>query len=56
MARQSLATDDPVFDGICFHAQQAAEKYRKARLQGEASGSPTNAGAGPALKGYVLAT
>lgn len=33
MARQSLAAAAPVFDGICFHAQQCVEKYLKAVLQ-----------------------
>lgn len=25
--------DDPNFDAVCFHSQQAAEKFLKARLQ-----------------------
>jgi HEPN domain-containing protein len=33
IARQSLAAAEPVFDGICFHAQQCVEKYLKAALQ-----------------------
>ena len=30
--RESRARKNPNFDGICFHAQQCAEKYLKARL------------------------
>jgi HEPN domain-containing protein len=33
LARQSRRTAKPVYDGICFHAQQCAEKYLKALLQ-----------------------
>ncbi len=35
--RASLASADPAWDTVCFHAQQAAEKYLKAYLvdQGE---------------------
>jgi HEPN domain-containing protein len=32
MERESRVTDRPNFEGICFHAQQCAEKYLKARL------------------------
>ena len=32
MERESRVRKDPSFDGICFHAQQCAEKYLKARL------------------------
>jgi len=32
MERECQATEDPNYDGICFHAQQCAEKYLKARL------------------------
>ena len=32
MERECLVTNNPNFDGICFHAQQCAEKYLKARL------------------------
>lgn len=36
MLREAAVTDDPNFDAVCFHAQQCAEKYLKARLiQGE---------------------
>ncbi|MGH2562237.1 MAG: HEPN domain-containing protein [Thermomicrobiales bacterium] len=35
-----MATDDPVFDGICFHAQQSVEKYLKALLQEHEIPSP----------------
>jgi HEPN domain-containing protein len=30
--RESRARRNPSFDGVCFHAQQCAEKYLKARL------------------------
>lgn len=30
--RESRVRDNPNYDGICFHAQQCAEKYLKARL------------------------
>lgn len=32
IAGKDLKTDTPVTDAICFHAQQAAEKYLKAYL------------------------
>ena len=32
MERECQVTDGPNYDGICFHAQQCAEKYLKARL------------------------
>jgi len=32
MERECQATENPNYDGICFHAQQCAEKYLKARL------------------------
>jgi len=32
MERECQATESPNYDGICFHAQQCAEKYLKARL------------------------
>jgi HEPN domain-containing protein len=32
MERESRARRAPNYDGICFHAQQCAEKYLKARL------------------------
>ena len=32
MERESRVRKDPNYDGICFHAQQCAEKYLKARL------------------------
>ncbi|TKJ36341.1 MAG: DNA-binding protein [Planctomycetes bacterium B3_Pla] len=32
MERECLVTEDLNYDGICFHAQQCAEKYLKARL------------------------
>jgi len=30
--RECKAVENPNYDGICFHAQQCAEKYLKARL------------------------
>lgn len=32
MLRESQVIDQPNRDGVCFHAQQCAEKYLKARL------------------------
>ena len=32
LQREMRARKDPNYDGICFHAQQCAEKYLKARL------------------------
>ena len=32
MQRECRARKNPNYDGICFHAQQCAEKYLKARL------------------------
>ncbi len=32
MERECLVTQSPNYDGVCFHAQQCAEKYLKARL------------------------
>lgn len=31
--REVAATVNPNYDAVCFHAQQCAEKYLKARLQ-----------------------
>ena len=33
VARREFDCDAPVFDAVCFHAQQAAEKYLKALLE-----------------------
>ncbi len=33
MEREGRARKDPSYDGVCFHAQQCAEKYLKARLR-----------------------
>ncbi len=33
MQRESQVKDNPNYDGVCFHAQQCAEKYIKAFLQ-----------------------
>jgi HEPN domain-containing protein len=33
IAQRELHAADPVWDGICFHAQQCAEKYLKALLE-----------------------
>lgn len=32
LERESRVRKNPNYDGICFHAQQCAEKYLKARL------------------------
>lgn len=32
-ARELRVRKEPSYDGVCFHAQQCAEKYLKARLQ-----------------------
>jgi HEPN domain-containing protein len=32
MERECQVRENPNYDGICFHAQQCAEKYLKARL------------------------
>ena len=32
MLRESSVVDDPSLDAVCYHAQQCAEKYLKARL------------------------
>lgn len=32
MLRESRVCDHPNWDGVCFHGQQCAEKYLKARL------------------------
>ncbi len=32
MERECRAQENPNYDGICFHAQQCAEKYLKAKL------------------------
>jgi len=32
MERESRARKNPNYDGVCFHAQQCAEKYLKGRL------------------------
>lgn len=33
IAQRELDSEEPVWDGICFHAQQCAEKYLKAVLE-----------------------
>ena len=33
VARREAQTTDPVYDAVCFHAQQCAEKYPKAVLE-----------------------
>lgn len=32
LERECRARKNPSYDGVCFHAQQCAEKYLKARL------------------------
>jgi HEPN domain-containing protein len=36
IARREAVAKPPVHDGVCFHCQQTAEKYRKALLQEQA--------------------
>jgi len=33
VARREMQSPDPVYDAVCFHAQQSAEKYLKAFLE-----------------------
>ncbi|HEV3449042.1 MAG TPA: HEPN domain-containing protein [Gemmataceae bacterium] len=33
LARRASGSNQPLHDGVCFHCQQAAEKYLKALLQ-----------------------
>lgn len=33
VARREVQTTDPVYDAVCFHAQQCAEKYLQAWLE-----------------------
>ncbi len=33
MAQREIKAADPVWNGVCFHAQQCAEKYLKAFLE-----------------------
>lgn len=33
VARREMQTADPVYEAVCFHAQQCAEKYLKAVLE-----------------------
>ncbi len=33
LSREMRARKNPVYDAVCFHAQQCAEKYFKARMQ-----------------------
>lgn len=33
VARREIQTADPVYEAVCFHAQQCAEKYLKALLE-----------------------
>ena len=35
MTREFQVTENPNYDAVCFHAQQCAEKYLKAKLQDE---------------------
>ena len=32
LRESAVVTSDPNLDGVCFHAQQCAEKYLKSRL------------------------
>jgi HEPN domain-containing protein len=38
--REIHVTEDPSYDGVCFHAQQCVEKYLKAKLQAAEIGFP----------------
>lgn len=40
IARRESAAKPPVHDGVCFHCQQAAEKYLKALLQEQGNAIP----------------
>ena len=40
MEREMRARRNPNYDGVCFHAQQCAEKYLKAFLQERAASLP----------------
>lgn len=51
--RELRARKAPNFDAVCFHAQQCAEKYLKARLQ-EAGLASTRTHSLPALLDLVL--
>ncbi len=38
--REIQVTQDPSYDGVCFHAQQCVEKYLKGYLQKTSTGFP----------------
>ena len=38
--REALATDEPNWDAVCFHAQQCIEKYLKGLLQHQGTDPP----------------
>jgi HEPN domain-containing protein len=38
--REIKITQDPSYDGVCFHAQQCVEKYLKANLQAAGTAFP----------------
>ena len=40
LARRAVEPPDPLWDGVCFHAQQSVEKYLKAYLQEHGIRSP----------------
>ena len=48
LERECRARKNPNYDGACFHAQQCAEKYLKARLPSARAcvGSPCSNGGG----------
>ena len=52
--RESRARGNPNYDAVCFHAQQCAEKYLKARLQEAGTPFPRTHSL-PALLQLVLA-
>lgn len=40
VARREMSAPSPVWDAVCFHAQQCAEKYLKALMEAEDIASP----------------
>jgi len=40
VAQRELGSEDPVYDAVCFHAQQCAEKYLKALMEEQGLSAP----------------
>ncbi len=40
VAQRELGSENPVYDAVCFHAQQCAEKYLKAVLEEQGQDIP----------------